>query len=1670
MIKNCQLLLKHQCVLTFILIISILSLISIKPNSFTQQTKINQAFPQRTFEFSHKTISERNLQTTEECSQKLPARVINNCLLPEFSTSNNPQEFGKTSENPLQFSYERASLIVPRVEYKTNTIIENSFLKLTLKTYHISSYSFSPSIPSPTLRIQKGTKLFLNLTNNLHKNTNISQDSFELTAYLTNIHTHGLHISPFEDDPSIKISVGESRLYEFNVDANHAGGVHWYHPHIEHISEMTIAGGTAGLLVIEDEKSGFELPQEILNLERHFLVIMKIFPGKLSLLSKGYEGIYDFINGVYPRKNVLDVIFKLEGIEDGVEKEVNGEELGKEEFFVLVNGFIKPILQVNNREWSRIGILFLAGDDEEEMSSDGLFYINGCEVKLIAKDGVYLRKSRNMEFSDGDRIWLHAASRVEFLLKCEIDEDEDPFKDLIMEVPRQDSAFVKYAFPVMSFEVLMGSQNPNPVHEFSKDQFEIHPCLPSYLPDLRQIEPSGISTQPMAGKENFVRSDSLSYFYDEETKTMDLEILPFSFNFDYFRGYNLPNPIVRNITVIKQQQIYQFRLIHGFHPLHTHVFHMQLVDPAHNLPSARGSVYHQAGDYVDTFSSPCEASGCVDNEPRPDMEKVRFRLFTDKFNGRMLMHCHNMDHSDSGAVAENWVIADENYVDPEEIWWDQCSERVQIEFEDDKRDELFKGNIIQGFLREGLRIVLNSEFIEEENVVEFYDGEKNSFSILNLSSRDYFYLEEISFSSYSGFFSMNGAYYYIGSKSVPVFDVQVDHQHGLSYQVNVGSNSVEGVVFDQIKFLYESDIFLNVEYLIESGSKQFSINFPYVKSKFDLQFEFYSDNVLVGKADVDFHHAVDDLQIEEVEALLFLEDIDALTLFSISTYVYIEKNLEFVEKFLQKAEVFPHKLLDIENYWKFYFDINLYLESLYLIQQIYQSEEITFDSKEVKFLQDLLLNSQEILLESTRNKNKETFGKETAFVNFISSSVRQNLLDLGSWFFEQENRTIYSIQYLELSTIFSFYGVSDKSSILRNTFSYLYSIQELFQQDLKTYTFFSPIGEMQISYNFSTVKNILDQNILTENPELLFFLPYYPLYEKNISLFNNSVIFTNSFRIHTSLYLLDENNKISIQDGIDLLNISQISSNEEFDQLELIFVPEHLTKQDEYFCLNNSQTLTQKNLVEEFILKERACEKVTLKGPIKCFCNTKIGGFLTISSFTNLTIDNFSFEENISKLEIQKETLKNLIIWEIILCFTIFFILVLLRKNWKNKSFKAMLILYLKKKYVQEDKLDKFSAFFLLKSENLSNSRKISTTIGVYLFSLKKNTPLWLEIYNFLIIFWFLSAINSYLFSSIISLFLIIFLDIFFLNIFILFQTYFMIHLNKLYIKLSANIFFPFNYVESTLKKLNNLPLDFLPDFDLALLEAHINLYLAEKRLMNILKNSPKYKKLSILAKNFYAIHGFSSKTQESFLENNLDKDIFNCFLHYKSQLQMLEVDYIFGPTGRRNSILATLIFQTILFLFLTLLITITWKQITSNLVHSSFFLLTFIFSLISFTLIQPLTQILLRKYFEREILETEFIIPSGPGVVLEHYRRRRFKSLFKEPGFNLDFDDEVDSSDDKASRMSLESFRSTESNKNRLKKHFMKTRYSRTQGKKIYRDDSLVARSLLGSNSFADI
>ena len=98
--------------------------------------------------------------------------------------------------------------------------------------------AYNGQVPGPLLVVAPGDTVRLKLKNNIGR--------------VTNLHFHGLHISPSgtADNVTLQIPAGGEYDYDFQIPLDHPTGTYWYHPHIHHDTANQVAAGLSGVIQI----------------------------------------------------------------------------------------------------------------------------------------------------------------------------------------------------------------------------------------------------------------------------------------------------------------------------------------------------------------------------------------------------------------------------------------------------------------------------------------------------------------------------------------------------------------------------------------------------------------------------------------------------------------------------------------------------------------------------------------------------------------------------------------------------------------------------------------------------------------------------------------------------------------------------------------------------------------------------------------------------------------------------------------------------------------------------------------------------------------------------------------------------------------------------------------------------------------------------------------------------------------------------------------------------------------------------------------------------------------------------------------------------------------------------------------------------------------------------
>ncbi len=213
--------------------------------------------------------------------------------------------------------------------------------------------TYNGVFPGPLLRVREGERVRLRFTNLLSEHTNL--------------HLHGLHLSPSVDDPFLMVDPGETVYYEFDVPQGSAG-TYWYHPHVHERVARQLFAGLAGPIIVEgpiDRRLRLRRAEEV-------LLVLK----DISLAGGGVAAhtSFDWMNG-------------------------------KEGNLLLVNGALQPAI-LPSHSLIRFRLL---------NASNARYYRLSLEqhaMHLIATDGGFLQRPEAV-----DELLLAPGERAEVLVR-----------------------------------------------------------------------------------------------------------------------------------------------------------------------------------------------------------------------------------------------------------------------------------------------------------------------------------------------------------------------------------------------------------------------------------------------------------------------------------------------------------------------------------------------------------------------------------------------------------------------------------------------------------------------------------------------------------------------------------------------------------------------------------------------------------------------------------------------------------------------------------------------------------------------------------------------------------------------------------------------------------------------------------------------------------------------------------------------------------------------------------------------------------------------------------------------------------------------------------------------------------------------------------------------------
>ncbi len=151
-------------------------------------------------------------------------------------------------------------LHVTMTEHTIRNPMTRQLDKVSLRSYVGPGVDPQAPFVAPVVEAKPGDTVFMTFHNDLPKDESCLTTPDNVNAPHcfngTNMHTHGLWISPTGNSDNVLLSLnpGVSFQYEYNIPYNHPSGTFWYHTHRHGSTALQVSSGMAGALIVRGER------------------------------------------------------------------------------------------------------------------------------------------------------------------------------------------------------------------------------------------------------------------------------------------------------------------------------------------------------------------------------------------------------------------------------------------------------------------------------------------------------------------------------------------------------------------------------------------------------------------------------------------------------------------------------------------------------------------------------------------------------------------------------------------------------------------------------------------------------------------------------------------------------------------------------------------------------------------------------------------------------------------------------------------------------------------------------------------------------------------------------------------------------------------------------------------------------------------------------------------------------------------------------------------------------------------------------------------------------------------------------------------------------------------------------------------------------------------------
>ena len=221
---------------------------------------------------------------------------------------------------------------------------------------------FDGKAVQPTIRVSPGNDINVEYVNNLPQHSS-EQCALEMCMDHTNLHFHGLHVSPEtpQDDVLTMMAAPGQRLsYRVQIPPYAAPGLYWYHTHPHGESARQAVDGMSGAIIVE-------------GIERYYPEVRQMRERVLVLRELEIENVQP-----QARRDLL----QQAGVPAGQCGTASGQE-GPKRLFTL-NGALRPQIPIAPGERQFWRVVNASSDRYADLE------LGGKQLEVIALDGMPL--------------------------------------------------------------------------------------------------------------------------------------------------------------------------------------------------------------------------------------------------------------------------------------------------------------------------------------------------------------------------------------------------------------------------------------------------------------------------------------------------------------------------------------------------------------------------------------------------------------------------------------------------------------------------------------------------------------------------------------------------------------------------------------------------------------------------------------------------------------------------------------------------------------------------------------------------------------------------------------------------------------------------------------------------------------------------------------------------------------------------------------------------------------------------------------------------------------------------------------------------------------------------------------------------------------------------------